>query len=54
MAAELEIGQYYYDYIYNTYLIYDGETDGYYWFIMVDENRHVAYYDFELENLRRY
>ena len=54
MAAELEFGQYYYDSVSHDFLIYDGEENGYYWFILIDENRHVAYYDFELENLRRY
>lgn len=52
---ELEIGAYYFDVtLRGSFLIYDGEDNGYYWFYLTDENRHVAYYDFELENLRRY
>lgn len=51
---ELEIGQYYFDAVNHGFLIYDGEENGFYWFYLTDENRHVAYYGFEIENLRRY
>ena len=51
---ELIKGQYYFDYVNHVILIFEGESDGYYWFYCTDEGRHVAYYDFELENLRRY
>lgn len=53
-ATELQIGHYYFDCIYNSFLIYDGEENGYYWFILSDESRHVAYYEWELDNLREY
>ena len=47
-------GQYYWDQVYHVGLIFEEEQAGYYWFYCIDEGYHVAYYDFELENLRRY
>lgn len=51
---ELIEGQYYWDEVYHVGLIFEEKTNDYYWFYCTDENRHVAYYEFELENLRRY
>lgn len=51
---ELLQGGYYWDDINYVGLIFEEESDGYYWFYCTDENRHVAYYEEELENLRRY
>ena len=51
---ELIKGQYYWDHINHVGLIFEDKTNGYYWFYCTDEDRYVAYYDFELENLRRY
>ncbi len=51
---ELQHGAYYWDKINHVGLIFEDESDGYYWFYCTDENRHVAYYEYELENLRRY
>ena len=50
----LEHGQYYYDAINKAWLQFIEEKNGYYWFYLLDEDRHVCYYDFELENLREY
>ena len=55
MATNLEVGQYYRDFVNKLFLIYEGEESGYYWFRLVDiDNRCVAYYEEELKNLRRY
>ncbi len=54
MATELEIGQYYHDHISNDFLLYVEKDENYYWFILIDENRYVAYTEEELENLWRY
>ena len=51
---ELIHGGYYWDTINHVGLIFDEKNDEYYWFYCTDENRHVAYYEEELENLRRY
>lgn len=51
---ELIQGQYYWDEVNHVGLIFEDESDGYYWFYCTDDNQHVAYYPFELENLRRY
>ena len=51
---ELERGGYYWDEVNHVAVIFEEETDGYYWFYCTDEHRHVAYYEYELENLRRY
>lgn len=51
---ELQHGAYYWDEINHVGLIFEEEKDDYYWFYCTDENRYVAYYEYELENLRRY
>lgn len=50
----LEHGQYYWDQVNHIGLIFEDQYDGYYWFYCTDEDRHVAYYEWELKNLRRY
>lgn len=47
-------GQYYLDTVYHVILIFEEEKNGLSWFYFPEEDRHIAYYDFELENLRRY
>jgi hypothetical protein len=51
---ELIQGHYYWDEVNGGGLIFEEEIDGYYWFYFIEEDRHVAYYEYELENLRRY
>lgn len=51
---ELQHGAYYWDKISHVDLIFEDESDGYYWFYCTDEYRHIAYYEFELENVWRY
>lgn len=53
-AYELEVGQYYWDFKYHLSLIFRGQEGDYCWFYCQEESRHVAYYEWELENLRRY
>lgn len=50
----MERGHYYYDIVNHALLIFQEESDGYFWFYFPDEDRHVAYYDFEIEQLREY
>ena len=54
MELNLVHNEYYWDNVYNCGLIFEEEENGYYWFYCTDENRHVAYYEEELDNLRRY
>lgn len=56
---KLENGQYYYDFVNHAWLQFCEEKDGYYWFYMLEEDgykteRHVAYYEEELANIREY
>ena len=52
--VQLERGQYYFDSVNKAWLQFIEMENDYYWFFYMDEDRHVAYYDFELENLREY
>lgn len=51
---KLEHGEYYWDEVNHVSLIFDNKSDDYYWFYCIEKNRHIAYYEYELENLRRY
>lgn len=51
---KLECGQYYIDSIFHVVIVFEQELEGYYWFYYSEEDRHIAYYEYELENLRRY
>lgn len=51
---ELVRGQYYIDNIFHVIIIFEEKNDGYYWFYYPEEDRHVAYYEYELDNLGRY
>ena len=51
---ELQHGAYYLDEINHVVLIFEDESDGYYWFYCIDENHYVDYCEYELKNLRRY
>ena len=53
-AYELEVGQYYWDFKYHLSLIFREQEGDYCWFYCQEESRPVAYYEWELENLRRY
>ena len=50
----MEYGQYYWDPINHVTLIFEEEFNGIYWFYCPDNSHILAYYEFELKNLRRY
>lgn len=50
----MERGQYYLDSNACIIIIFEEEQDNIFWFYCPEEDRHVAYYDFEIKNLRRY
>jgi len=54
MAVELRHNDYYYDSLYNNLVQYVEYKNGYYWFYCPEDNRHFAYYEYELDNLREY
>lgn len=52
--VELISGQYYVDNIFHVIIIFKEKSDDIYWFYYPEEDRDVAYYEYELVNLGRY